>query len=155
MVEYLDTMKAFKLKISETTSTKTGLDVAKETHEKPAKPVLFQAVKETLFPIFVNRAMNVPDGTDPEHNLKIDQAGYVSILGAGTHLGWLSQEGSKFLDKMIEALYELGQSQEFRQLKSSYPSVLQITRKFRDEFEEINLLGYIAGRCRICERLEK
>ena len=155
MADYLNVMKAFKLKISETMSTKTGLDVVKETYEKPVKPVLFQAVKDTLFPIFVNRAMNIPDGTDPEHNLKIDQAGYVSILGTGTHFGWLSQEGGKFLDKMLEALNELGQSNEFRQLKSSYHGVQQITRKFRDEFEEISMLGYIAGRCRVCERLEK
>ncbi len=155
MADYLDTMKAFKLSIAETMRTKTGLDMIKETHEKPVKPALFQAVKDTLFPIFVNRAMNVPDGTDPEHNLKIDQAGYVSIKGWGTHLGWLSKEGNPLVDKMLEALNELGQSQEFRQLKSSYHGIQQITRKFRDEFEEISLVGYIAGRCRVCERLEK
>ena len=155
MADYLDTMKAFKLKISETMSAKTGLDVVKETYEKPVKPVLFQAVRDTLFQIFVRRVMNVPDGTDPELTLRIDRDGYVSIQGRGTHLGWLSQEGSPLLDKMIEALNELGQSQEFRQLNFSYQGVQQITRKFRDEFEEINLLGYIAGRCHVCERLEK
>ena len=154
MAEYLDTMKAFKLSIAETMRTKTGLDMIKETQEKPAKPVLFHAVKDILFPIFVNRAMNVPDGTDPEHNLKIDQTGYVSIKGWGTHLGWLSQEGDPLLDKMFEALIELGQSQEFRHLKSRYLNARKITKELRDEFEEINLLGYIAGRCRACERLE-
>ena len=154
MASHIDFRKALKAKLLELMQSNPGLSVVKGTYDKPKDPVLYQAVGEILVPVYVNRAFDVPGGTDPERNLKIDSEGYVSLLGTGTHLGWLSQEGSKFLDKMIEALYELGQSQEFRQLKSSYPSVLQITRRFRDEFEEINLLGYIAGRCRVCERLE-
>ena len=153
--EYLDTMKAFKLSIAGTMSTTTGLDVIKETYEKPVKPVLFTAVGDILFPIFVNRAMDVPDGTDPEHNLKLDKEGYISLHGMGTHLAWVSQKGSPTVDTMKEALSELGRSEEFRYLKSSYLDAQQITKRLRDEFEEINLLGYIAGRCRVCQRLEK
>ncbi len=99
--------------------------------------------------------MGVPDGTDPEHNLKLDKEEYISLHGMGTHLAWVSQMGSPTVDTMKEALVQLGQSQEFRHLKSSYINTRQITKKLRDEFEEINLLGYIAGRCRVCERLEK
>lgn len=155
MGKCLDTMKAFKLHILETMQFKTGLDVIKETGGKPGKPVLFTAVGDILFPVFVNRAMGVPDGTDPEHNLKLDKEGYISLHGMGTHLAWETQKGSPTVDTMQETLIELGQSQEFRHLKSSHLNARQITKKLRDEFEEINLLGYIAGRCRICERLEK
>lgn len=150
MAEYLDTMKALKLKIAERLKTETGLDIVKFTYEKPAAPVLFQPMVDYLFPIFVNRATNVPDGTDPEHNLKIDGDGYLN-----GQLGWLSQDGTPLLTKIVQALNEIEKSQEFRQLRSSYPGARQVTRKFRDEFEEISLLGYIAGRCRVCERLEK
>ena len=155
MGEYFETMIRFKLFMLETMRTKTGLDVIKETYEKPVKPVLFTAVGDILFPVFVNRVMDVPDGTDPEHNLKLDKEEYISLHGMGTHLAWVSQMGSPTVDTMKEALIELGQSQEFRHLKSSYISTRQTTKKLRDEFEEINLLGYIAGRCRVCERLEK
>jgi len=150
MAEYLDTMKALKLKIAELIKTKTGLDIVKFTYEKPAAPVLFQSVVGYLSPIFVNRATGVPDGTNPEHNLKIDSDGYLN-----GQLGWLSQDGTPLLTKIVQALSEIESSQEFRQLKTSYPGVRQITGKYRDEFEEISLLGFIAGRCRVCERLEK
>ncbi len=150
MAEYLDTMKALKLKIAGLLKTETGLDIVKFTYEKQAAPVLFQPMVDYLFPIFVNRATNVPDGTDPEHNLKIDWDGYLN-----GQLGWLSQDGTPLLTQIVQVLNEIEKSQEFRQFRSSYPGVRQVTRKFRDEFEEIRLLGYIAGRCRVCERLEK
>lgn len=148
--EYLDTMKELKSQIANLLKTGTGLDIVKFTYEKPKEPVLFQTILDYLFPIFVNRATNIPDGTDPEHNLKIDNDGYLN-----GQFGWLSQEGGQILVKIIQALGEIEKSQEFRQFKSSYPGVQQITNKFRNELEEISLLGYIAGRCRVCERLEK
>ena len=103
-----------------------------------------------MFQILVNRATGVPDGSDPEHNLKIDKDGYLN-----GKFGWLSKDGEPILIKIVGAIGEIEKSQEFRQLKSRYPVVQQITGKFRDEFEEISLLNYIAGRCRVCERLEK
>ncbi len=148
--EYLDAMKELKLKIAELIKTETGLGIVKFTYEKPAAPILFQPIVDYLFSVFVNRATNVPDGTDPEHNLKIDMDGYLN-----GQLGWLSQDGTPLLAKITGAIGEIEKSREFPQLKLSYPGVQQVTRKFRDEFEEINLLGYIAGRCRVCERLEK
>jgi plasmid maintenance system killer protein len=150
MGEYLDTMKTLKLQIAGLLKTETGLDIVKFTYEKPSAPILFQPIVDYLFPISVNRATNVLDGTDPEHNLKIDRDGYLD-----GQKGWLSQDGTPFLVKIVGAIGEIEKSTEFRQLKSRHPGVQQITRKFRDELDEINLLGYIAGRCRVCERLEK
>ena len=148
--EYLDTMKSIKLEIAECLKTRTGLDIVKYTYEKSSTPVLYQPIVDYLFPIFINRATGVPDGTDPEYNLKIDRDGYLN-----GQLGWLSPDGTPVLDKIVQAIGEIEKSQEFRQLRTSYLSVRQITRKLRNEFEEISLLGFIAGRCRICERLEK
>ena len=148
--EYLNTMKALKLKIAECLNDGTGLDIVKFTYEKQTLPILFQTMVDYLFPIFINRATGVPDGTDPEHNLKIDKDGYLN-----GQFGWLSPDGAPLLNKVVQAFGEIEKSQEFRQLRASYPSVRQITKKLRDEFEEIRLLGFIAGRCRVCERLEK
>ncbi len=77
------------------------------------------------------------------------------MLGTGTHQGWLSTEGGKLLDKMVEALYELGQSQELLELESNYPSINRVANELRDEFEDLTLLGYVAGRCSVCEKLER
>jgi len=155
MASHLDFRKALKAKLPELMQSKTGLSVVKGTYDKPIAPVLYQAVGEILVTVYVNRAFDVPDGTDPEHNLRIDSEGYVSLLGTGTHLGWLSTEGKELLDKMIEALKELGQSREFRGLKSNYPSIQRVTNELREEFEDITLLGFVAGRCSVCEKLER
>lgn len=155
MASHLDFRKALKAKLLELMQSKTGLSVVKGTYDKPKAPVLYQTVGEILVPVYVNRAFDVPDGTDPERNLRIDSEGYVSLLGTGTHLGWLSTEGKELLDKMIEALKELGQSQEFRGLKSNYPSIQRVTNELREEFEDLTLLGFIAGRCSVCEKLER
>jgi hypothetical protein len=148
--EYLDTMKSLKKKIAECLNSETGLDIVKFTYEKPPVPILFQPMVDYLFPIFVNRATGVPDGSDPEHNLKIDKDGYLN-----GNFGWLSQDGTPLLNTIVQAISEIEKSQEFLQLKSRYPIIQRITKRFRDEFEEISLLRYIAGRCRVCERLEK
>jgi hypothetical protein len=155
MASHIDFRKALKVKLIELMQGKTGLSVIKESYDKPTTPVLYQAVGDILVPVYINRAFSIPDGTDPEHNLKIDIGGYVSLLGTGTYLGWLSTEGGKLLDKMIEALYELGQSQEFLELESNYPSINRVTNELQDEFEDLTLLGYIAGRCSVCEKLER
>jgi len=149
--EYLDKMKALNLQIVDLLKEKTGLDIIKYTYEKkPSIPILFQQIVDNLFPVFVNRATGILDRTDPEHNLKINGDGYLN-----GQLGWLSQDGALILDNIVQAISDIQQSREFQQIKSSYPHVQQITRKFRDEFEELSLLGFIAGRCRVCEKLGK
>lgn len=155
MASHLDLRKALKLQLLEEVRSKTGLSVEKETNGTPTNPILYWALADVLFPVYVNRAFGVPDGTDPEHKLKIDNLGYLSLLGTGTHLGWLSPKGGDLRDKTIEALKDLVQSREFKQLKPSYPIVQRTTDELRDEFEEIVLLGFVAGRCSVCERLER
>ena len=155
MASHIDFRKALKAKLLELMQSKMGLSVIKGTYDKPIALVLYQAVGEILVPVYVNRAFDVPDGTDPEHNLKLDSEGYVSLLGTGTHLGWLPIEGKELLDKMIEALKELGQSKEFRGLKSNYPIIKRVTNELREEFEDLTLLGFVAGRCSVCEKLER
>lgn len=155
MASHLDFRKALKVKLLELVQSKTGLSVVKGSYDRPIAPVLYQAVGEILVTVYVNRAFDVPDGTDPEHNLKLDSEGYVSLLGTGTHLGWLPIKGKELLDKMIEALKELGQSKEFRRLKSNYPIIKRVTNELREEFEDITLLGFVAGRCSVCEKLER
>ena len=155
MASHLDFRKAAESKLLEITQRKTELSVEKETYDTPDNSVLYWAFRDILFPVYANRASNVPDGTDPEHNLKIDEKGYLSLHGTGTHLAWLSTKNSPLLDNTIEALNDFGQSQEFKQLKSSYPHIQQVTDELRDEFEELTLLGFIAGRCSLCEKLER
>ncbi len=152
---YLDTSKAFKISILDTMKMRTELGVIEEPRDKPTKPILFTATEDILFPVFIHRMMVIRDGTDPEHNVQRNSEGYLSLHGTGTHLAWLSQEGSPTEDHIKQALHDLEQSREFEQWKESYLNLIQIANKLRDEFEEIELLGYIAGRCRVCERLER
>jgi hypothetical protein len=155
MATHIDLRKSLKTRFLDLVQAKTRLTTQKEAHDTPVNPVLYLAIGDVLLPIILNRAFGVPDKTDPEHNLKINDQGYVSLLGTGTKLGWLSSERSDLLDGITKALEDLGQSREYEELRANYSNLQRVTHELREEFEEFTLLGYIAGRCSLCEKLER
>lgn len=155
MVEYLEVLRHFILQIEDTLVIRTGLEIIKEKRDLPGKPTLFTALPEMVFPIFVNRITGARDETNPEHNLKRDKDGYISLHGSGTHLAWDNDENSPIITHIEKVLVEIGQSQEIKNLMSQYTETRQITKKIRDDFEEIKMIEYVAGTCRVCDRLGK
>jgi hypothetical protein len=130
---------------------KTGYDVFDRPLEPP--PYLFSyTAGNILYQDIVNLALGLHTKSDLEKDTVTDSRDgtvtyYHSILAKAP-----GNERS-CRDHILEAHRELIKSEEYRLVESSYRELDKLAVKARQTAEDIVLLGYIPGQCRVCQRL--
>lgn len=130
---------------------KTGYDVFDRPPESP--PYLFSyTAGSILYQDIIGLAIGRHTKSDLEKDIIADsQDGTVkyhdSILAKATG------DERSCRDRILEAYRELIKSEEYRLVGSSYRELDRLAVKARQTAEDIVLLGYIPGQCRVCRRL--
>ena len=130
---------------------KTGYGVFDRPPEPP--PYLFSyTAGSILYQDIIGLALGLHTKSDLEKDIVADsQDGTVKYQ----HSILAKAPGSErdCRNHILEAYRELIKSEEYQVVESSYRELDELAVKARQAVEDIVLLGYIPGQCRVCRRL--
>lgn len=130
---------------------KTGYELFDKPSEPP--PYLFSyTAGSILYQDIVGLAVGLHTKSDLEKDIIADnQDGTVKYHGS--ILARAPGKERSCRDNILEAYRELLKSAEYRLAGNSYQELDKLAVKAMQAIEEIVLLGYIPGQCRVCQRL--
>jgi hypothetical protein len=130
---------------------KTGYELFDKPSEPP--PYLFSyTAGSILYQDIVGLAVGLHTKSDLEKDIIADsQDGTVKYHGS--ILARAPGKERSCRDHILEAYRELLKSAEYRLAGNSYQELDKLAVKAMQAIEEIVLLGYIPGQCRVCQRL--
>jgi len=131
----------------------TGLKLIKSTNEVPDKGGLFPVRVKVFYELAICQALGLKNKTNLEERLIGTPDGYVRNGPGGTEYAYAPGFQDECKEKILVALNKLHNSQEKKQVISSYIEAGKITEETKRVAEEISLMRWLPGRCRVCKRM--
>jgi len=131
----------------------TGLKLIKSANEIPDKGGLFLVAVKVFYELAICQALGVKNGTNLEERLIGTPDDYVRNGPGGTGYAYAPGFRDECKEKILVALNKLHNSQEKKQVISSYIEARKITEETKRVAEEISLMRWLPGRCRVCKRM--
>jgi len=130
---------------------KTGYEVFDRPPEPP--PYLFSyTAGNILYQDIIGLALGLHSKSDLEKGI-VDDSRDGTVKCQGSILAKAPGNERSCHDHILEAYWELIKSEEYRLVANSYRELDKVAVKARQAVEDIVLLGYIPGQCRVCRRL--
>ena len=131
----------------------TGLKLIKKANEVPEKGGLLPVAVKVCYELAICQALGVKNETNLEERLIGTPDGYVRNGPGGTDYTYAPGFQDECKEKILVALNKLHNSQEKNQVISSYVEAGKITEETKRVAEEISLMRWLPGRCRVCKRM--
>jgi hypothetical protein len=125
----------------------------KSANEVPDKGGLFPVAVKVFYELAICQALGVINKTNLEERLIGTPDGYVRSGPEGTGYAYAPGFQDKCREKFLVALNKLHNSKEKNQVVSSYVEAGKITEETERVAEEISLMRWLPGRCRVCKRM--
>jgi len=149
--EHISARAALKMKCVKKLKTKLCLPIVDEPISEPF--IYSSTTPELLYETTVRRIIGKGKRTRPEERITVvRQRGEVK-LGPGTTLVWAPGKEEECREKLIATFEEIMKESEIARFRRSYSEIEEAGQKAKRSLEEINLLGFISGECRVCRRL--
>ncbi len=131
----------------------TGLKLIKRANEVPEKGGLFPVAIKVFYELAICQALGVKNETNLEERLIGTPDGYVRNGPGGSEYAYAPGFQDECKEKILVALNKLHDSQEKKQVISSHIEAGKITEETKRVAEEISLMRWLPGRCRVCKRM--
>ena len=131
----------------------TGLKLIKSANEVPKKGGLFPVAVKVFYELAICQALGVKNETNLEERLIGTPDGYIRNGPGGTGYACAPGFQDECKEKFLVALNKLHDSQEKKQVISSYIEAGKITEETKRVAEEISLMRWLPRRCRVCKRM--
>jgi hypothetical protein len=131
----------------------TGLKLIKNANEIPDKGGLFPVAVKVFYELAICQALGVKNETNLEERLIGTPDGYVRSGPGGSEYAYAPGFQDECKEKILVALNKLHNSREKKQVILSYIEAGKITEETRRVAEEISLMRWLPGRCRVCKRM--
>ena len=131
----------------------TGLKLIKRANEVPDKGGLFPVAVKVFYELAICKALGVKNETNLKERLIGTPDGYVRSGPGGTEYAYAPGFQDECKEKILVALNKLHKSREKGKVISSYIEAEEITEETRIIAEEISLMRWLPGRCRVCKRM--
>ena len=131
----------------------TGLKLIKRTNEVPKTAGIYLVAVQVFYEIAICQALGVKNKTNLEERLIGTPDGYVRSGPGGTEYAYAPGFQDECKEKILVALNKLHNSREKKQVISSYIEAGKITEETKRVAEEISLMRWLPGRCRVCKRM--
>ncbi len=131
----------------------TGLQLIKRTNGVPKTAGIYLVAVQVFYELARCQALGVKNETNLEERLIGTPDGYVRNGPGGTDYAYAPGFWDECKEKILVALNKLHNSQEKNQVISSYVEAGKITEETKRVAEEISLMRWLPGRCRVCKRM--
>lgn len=150
---YERALLSLQLKITDVMEAKTGLKMTMGTTASPKSFLYCYTTGDMAFKYALKRAFSTPGEALPLPEIIIYRKEGEVRWGKSQVLA-VAKGREETVRKALEAaLKALAGSDEVRQVKEARDALEQAAVKARLQAEELLLLGFVAGECRVCRRL--
>jgi len=157
---HLEARRDLKTQVIQLLEEMTGLKVVKDGEEGSAKGFIFEAAVDVICRVLFKWAM----GSDSEEvlgqeierriqRMDVTPNGYVQDRSANPVFAYAPRKGQQRREQIIEALKELQKLPALQTVRDTCKAVDEPSKKASRAREEMSLLGFVPGQCRVCQRL--
>ena len=131
----------------------TGLKLITSVNEVPDKEGISPRAVRVFYELAICQALGVKNKTNLEERLVDTPDGFVRSGPGGTIYAYAPGFQHECKEKILIALNKLHNSEEKQRVISSYIEAGKITEETKRVAEEISLMRWLPGRCRVCKRM--
>lgn len=154
LLQYFHTTIDLRNRIKLDLTGATGLKAVGSTAEKEELGyIVTSAIHEIFLPVILRQARCTKDLTMPEKSLVADEQGYIRHLRGGTIIAYAPENPETCKEAIIKVITKLRHDDSIKAIRESYDTLRQLTGKTKRKFEDIEMLSYIPGECRVCRRV--
>ena len=106
-----------------------------------------------FYEVSIRKALGISDETNPQERITASDDGYVRHGGGGSELAYCPGKQDPCRDALIRAFGKIQDLPETAKLVTSDVELKRVSRKLKESLEDIQLMGLVSGRCRICNRI--
>jgi len=143
----------FEAAIRSLVQSETNLTITQVSTTDIRKNFLYPSVMALFYQVSIRRAVGILDGTNPEIRIVASDDGYVRHGQGGTELAHCPGKQDKCKEGLLRALKKIPNLPETAKIQDSTAELKKVSGSLKEAIEDIQLMGMIPGRCRICNRI--
>ena len=135
---------------------RTGFQVVEDGGATPEKDFIYGVAVDFWYHLYLQWALESKGKTLLKKHIEriaVTQTGYVEHGRGSPVVAYAPGAEEKCKQAIIKALEELQESPEIEKVKTSFKAIEQPVAKAREALEDISLLRFVPGRCRVCRLL--
>lgn len=153
LVSHIKSRLDLERKIAMMLESETGLRVLGEIPDDKKTSFVFPATVKLFYGVAINKALGIPDETNPQERIIATADGYVLHGEGGTKLAYYPGRQEECRDKIIKVFNKIPDAPEFGNIPASTDDLRSAIKKAKQPLEDVHLLGLVSGQCRICSQV--
>ena len=153
LIAHIKARTGLQLKLRILLESETGLKVTTEPYASEEASFVFSNTVKLFYGVALNKALGIPDETNPQDRIISTADGYVLHGQCGSQLAFCPGHQDECRDKILTAFTKIQNSSEVKDVVDTYADLKPVTTRARRPLEDVTLMGLVPGQCRICRRL--
>jgi hypothetical protein len=144
---------ALKSQIKLLIEMETKLKVADKEPTDIKTPFIYPHTVNLFYLVNMRKALGIPDGTNTQERITASGDDYVRHGDGGSELAYCPGKQNECQEALKRAFEKVVDTQEIKMIATTNSELTSMNNKLKQRLEDIQLMGLITGRCRICSRI--
>jgi hypothetical protein len=140
---------AIKMLIERETGCRVG--VASPGDKEP--DIVYDLTVKLFFTVQTHKELGIPDGTNLQERMVAGDDGYIRNGEGGSELAYSLGKQNECREALLVVLNKIPDLPEMKKFITTEAELKNMNRKLKRPLGDIQLMGLVPGRCRICSRV--
>jgi hypothetical protein len=131
----------------------TGFEVIDDKPVDSKTAIIYPHAVNLFYIVHIRKALGIPDETNPQERMVASDDGYVRHGGGGSEMTYCPGKQEQCREALIKAFKKIPDLPEIKRTIATELELRNMSNKLKQLLEDIRLMGFIPGRCRICSRI--
>jgi hypothetical protein len=140
-----------RIKLLIETETKLKVTDKEPTDGKIA--FVYPSTVSLFYLVNMRKALGIPDGTNTQERIIAGDDDYVRHGPGGSELAYCPGKQKECQESLKKAFKKISDLPEIKKVVATNSELTIVNNRLKQRLEDIQLMGLITGRCRICSRI--
>ena len=131
----------------------TGCRVSTASPGDKEPDIVYYLTEKLFFTVQTHKALDIPDETNLQERMAAGDDGYVRNGEGGSELAYCPGKQNECWEALLAALNKILDLPEMKKFITTEAELKNMNSKLKRPLEDIQLMGLVPGRCRICSRV--
>ena len=152
-IDHMHARRALELGIEFLVESETGIKVATSEPTSERDHLIFPFTVKLFYEVSIRKILGIRDETNPQDSIVATSDGYVLHGEGGSKLAYCPGGQQKCRHALIRAFNKINDLPQAKRVTSTDIELKRASTKLKGYLEDIDLMGIVPGRCRICSRI--
>lgn len=153
LISHIRARTELELAIKMLIESETGCRVSAASPGDKKPDAVYDFTVNLFYTVRIRKALGILDETNPQNRIVAGDDGYVRHGEGGSELAYCPGKQNECREALITAFNKIPDLPAIEKVISTEIELKNVSNKLKRPLEDIQLMGLVPGRCRICSRI--